>query len=452
MEIQCGDVYCKIVDGLSNLPAVAAIRSICRARPQGYQFMPKYKKGQWDGYISLMHGTKFPTGLLSLVLNSLNTHRIKYALIYNTSPDIEPCPISDCSLKGITLRDYQLDAINQLVSAKRGVAKMATNSGKTEVMAGIIHTLNYPKTLVLLHRKELLYQTAERFVMRLGIEIGMIGDGIWNPKYITVAMIQTLYNNMHDDLFKDTQLVMVDECHHSSSDSYMEVLEEIPGKYRYGFSGTPLKYDLLSDMKLMSFTGDVVVDVSNQYLIDEGFSAVPKVFTVSLPVPEGNNYGDLDYQTAYRLFVVENDVRNKKIAELAKASSEDGVVLILVNRIDHGKRIKKLVRSCQFVNGAKSTEERRIVLDNMRSGSGIYCATPIFDEGIDVPAVNTIIMAGSGRSHIKLLQRIGRGLRKKANNILTVYDFVDEYNNYLYEHYEARRDVYVQEGFEVIRI
>jgi superfamily II DNA or RNA helicase len=128
-------------------------------------------------------------------------------------------------------------------------------------------------------------------------------------------------------------------------------------------------------------------------------------------------------------------------------------VLILVNRIDHGKTLADLLPNSIFVSGSDEAEYRNSVLDRMRTDdSGIFIATPIYDEGIDVPAVDTIILAAGGKSHVKLLQRIGRGLRKKENkeNILTVHDFLDDTNMYLLEHSQERADTYASEKFETI--
>ena len=90
------------------------------------------------------------------------------------------------------------------------------------------------------------------------------------------------------------------------------------------------------------------------------------------------------------------------------------------------------------------------ILERMKSEPGVYIATPIFDEGIDVPAIDVVVLAGAGKSHIKLLQRIGRGLRKKEgeDNTLVIHDFIDDTNKYLFKHSKARVAVYKDEKFD----
>jgi hypothetical protein len=241
--------------------------------------------------------------------------------------------------------------------------------------------------------------------------------------------------------------IAVHNCHHISSNQMMDVLFSIPGSYRYGFSGTPLKYDVLSDMKLVAATGDILYETTNKFLIEAGYSAVPKV---RMHVVESDDLVDweMNYQDAYNTLIVNNHTRNTVIAKQASESS--GIVLILVNRIDHGKILHEMIPNSVFVSGSDSTEDRNFVIERMRDGeSGTYIATPIFDEGIDVPAVDTIILAAGGKSHVKLLQRVGRGLRKKdGDNTLIVHDFLDDTNSYLLEHSQERADTYARQKFE----
>lgn len=443
MEIIVGDIYSCLADPKKDAHALPIIRRVCSARPTGYQFMSRYKKGQWDGYISLMDSFRFPTGLLGNVIIALE--KAGYHIDISSKPcTINITPVTPGILNGITLRDYQIEAVSTLIAHERGVAKMATNSGKTEVMAAIIKSLGFPKTVVLLHRKELLHQTIRRFYKRLGMHCGGIGDGMYKPGHITVAMIQTLASHGLAD-FQDNVLLMVDECHHLSSNQMFDIINRLPGHFRFGFSGTPLKMDVLADMKLIAATGNVIYEVTNAKLIDEGYSATP---IVNLIVIENDNeeVWDMKYADAYSSQIVNNDTRNKRIAELAKSCT--GSMLILVSHIQHGIALNQCIPGSIFVNGNDATNYRVGILDDMKQKPGVYIASPIFDEGIDVPGVDTVIIACGGKSHVKLLQRIGRGLRQKSGrNILEIYDFIDDTNKYLLKHSDARINTYVGEGF-----
>jgi len=409
--------------------------------------MPRYRAGHWDGYISVMSGMNaFPTGLLDYVVAGL-VERGHIVEAPRSLPHVPSIPVHNTMLCGVTLRDYQMDAVMSLLANGRGVAKMATNAGKTEIMAAMLKVYD-AKAVVVVHRKELMYQTADRFERRLGVPVGMIGDGVCQPAIITVAMVQTLYSRPELlDAFYDNVVLMADECHTVSSDQMLSVLNKLPGPYRFGFSGTPLKYTELADMKLIGATGPVVVDVTNAELIDDGWSANPDI-ELHVVASVEDRLWSADYQTAYDEAIVHNDERNRIIATRAKALS-DKVVMILVTRIEHGALLQSAIPGSIFVNGSHPAELRQATLDQMRNGNvGVYIASPIFDEGVDVPGVNALILAGGGKSHIKLLQRIGRGMRKKpGDNRILIIDFIDDTNQYLLDHSDSRVEVYEKEGF-----
>ena len=140
------------------------------------------------------------------------------------------------------------------------------------------------------------------------------------------------------EFFQDNCVLIVDECHHVSSPQMLDVLDKLPGKFRFGFSGTPLKYDVLADMKLIGMTGDVVVDIPNEYLISRGFSATP---LVHFYVIESNDevLWKLDYQTAYKLCIVENDERNRIISKNGSPPPAIDKFLIPSSRISEKNRL-----------------------------------------------------------------------------------------------------------------
>lgn len=454
--IRVGNVYSSVIPASAKIKRL--VTSACAAKPAGYRFMPRFKAGFWDGNVSLAVGNSFPTGLLGLVCEAFRYKKIQYKLDWNGCNRTLNFTIQPDMLCGIELRDYQLDAMQTLLEAKRGIAKMATNAGKTEVFAGIIKANKIPQTIITVHRKELMYQTAERLKIRLGCTIGLYGDGIRDIQNITVCMIKTLYNdkNRVDVSFLSPEILIIDECHNTSSDTYMDVLRVIQAPQRYGFSGTPLKRDLLSDLKLIGMTGRVLVEITNHQLIEWGYSADPCVLMYEV---DGNEKDyNLPYQEAVDRCIVNSQERNELVCNLAAKGVQSGeTVLVFVNRIEHGYNLGNALRwreqglSAKFVNGGDNTEIRQNVLQDMAAGQpGVYIATNIFDEGVDVPGVDHLIMAAGGESPRQLLQRIGRGLRKKdGENALKVSDFIDYSNKHLNKHSMSRMGVYIEEGFSL---
>lgn len=433
--------------------ATSVIRSACMAKPQGYQFMPKFKSGMWDGFIHLCKGNKFPTGLVHLVTDRLVEagYEVAFALDHK-APEIDWDALTDYMFTPkMILRDYQLDAAKILMIHERGVAKMATNSGKTLVIAAIARMVQAP-VLILVTRKELLYQTENVLDVHLGEPIGLVGDGHMDFERVTVGMIQTLHRRLTDH--PDTRIyadllgcVIFDECHHVPSRTAQDVMNAIPAPLRFGFSGTPLSYDVLTDLTLMGATGPVRIEVTNEDLVASGISARPTVYMYKI---EDVDCQDAKYQEAYKDCIVDNPWRNEVIAEQV-IRRPNRSALILVERIQHGRTLQDLIPSSQFVNGSDAIEVRQQALDQLRAGDGaIVIATPIFDEGVDVPAVDLLVIAGGGKGHKKLLQRLGRGMRAKGgDNTLTVIDFADCTNKYLVNHSRARWAIYKAEGFDV---
>lgn len=428
------------------------------ARPQGYKYMPSYKYGSWDGYIRLCKGNKFPSGLLEQIIHHLEESGLECNIGINRERiwQNKDAPLwtllHSVMFDGITLRNYQVDATRDLIVNGSGIAWMATNSGKTEIIAAIAKILP-GRSLILTTKKDILYQTAERLGMRLGEKIGIIGDGSLSVERVTVGMIQTLCKKLNDKVelgrLQNMECVMFDECHHVAAKTSQQVMLAIPAPYRFGFSGTPLSYDTLTDLILIGATGPVVVEVTNQDLIQSGISATP---TVHMHTVGEEEYWEEDWQEAYGLGIVNYDARNDLIVQEIQENAGVRSVLILVERMEHGRILKSRLPFSVFVNGSDSVDDRKVALDSLRAGLGnIVIATPIFDEGVDVPAVDMIVLAGGGKGHKKLLQRIGRGMRKKEeDNRLIILDFVDQTNWHLMQHSMARAEIYEAEGFEII--
>lgn len=424
------------------------IRMSTQARPEGYQFMPKYKRGVWDGYINLSRGNTFPTGLLSLLQRSLPEEVDQSVVDQVQYPQYYASLMHPQMFQGIELRPYQINAAIELILSRRGIAHMATNSGKTEVISAMCKTL-LCDVLVLTTKLDLLEQTSQRLSQRLGEKIGRVGDGQVELQRVTVGMIQSLAKWSAQSLtsqFKEIGCVIFDECHHLPSATAQQVMLNLPAPMRFGMSGTPLHQTKLADLMLMAATGQVIVTVTNADLIESGVSAKPKIIMHVVKLEDDD---DLEWQDAYQTYIVANPERNRIIMEHARQAT--GVTLILVERIEHGQALAEQLHGSLFLHGSIPLEQRAQALAEMRTGQQrIVIATPIFDEGVDVPAIDTLILAGGGVSPIKLMQRLGRGMRQKhGENVLQVVDFADESNKYLFQHSIARAELYESEGFDV---
>jgi superfamily II DNA or RNA helicase len=125
-------------------------------------------------------------------------------------------------------------------------------------------------------------------------------------------------------------------------------------------------------------------------------------------------------------------------------------VLILIKKIDQGKKLEELIPNCYFLFGETEQKNRQDVVKRFESGEEfVLIASTIFDEGIDIKNVNHVVVAGGGSSFIKALQRVGRGTRvTEVKKEVDIYDFWDAINPTLLKHSRERSKIYKKYGFE----
>lgn len=435
---------------------VAQIKSLCSAYKPGHKYSKAFKTGMWDGKEYLIKKNVYiPTGLVGYVSRELklfdDSIRIKYVWKLGIKPNLK-LTIEEDLISGITLRDYQIACAEKLIAAGRGVAELATNAGKTAIFAAMIKKMNV-NSLVIVRSIDLLYQIADNLSEYVGTSVGIIGDGEQNiGDFVTVATIQTLHKRKKHlaTFLKKVELLVVDECHHLSSDTYMEVLFSIPCKHRYGFSGTPMSRTVLNDLKLIAHTGDIIYKVTNANLIEWGYSSQPIIHMHKVGARVKESWG-LNYQTAYDKYIVNNKQRNRLIANIC--TELNGVTLVVVTRVEHCHILASMIQNSVFATGNDDANTRKSLLHRMQNEEGnlVVIATNIFDEGVDVSNISNIVLAAGGKSRINLLQRIGRGLRlnSAAGNVIHVHDFIDAANRHLQNHTDSRTSVYIEQGFKV---
>ena len=625
--IQIGNILCKIKNLKSNY--AAELSKLLSVKVPNYWFSTKYQNGFWDGTqkFFLRPANTFPTGLLEIVLDFLVSECEVEPTLIDERTNVEEYLLKEVPMdykvtESKDSRDYQVDTINKVICKNiqgipfmRGVINIATNGGKTTIAEGIIKELlpALSRTdkvfLFVTHSKEIARQAKKSIEADLGVETGFIGDGIWDVKNVTIAIITTLYRRIKKDEFKtlsentigfvadeclsgnsqvllpnnkvmsikdicerddinevisynleknifetkkilrkmitpgteqfwkiwyedpithemkgltatrnhkiwtatrgyvrvdelttddiikinisnpepwDTHNVkickiskaigqipkykynlevednhnyiadsiLVSNCHHAQSTSWYEVFNTLPNaSIRLGLTGTVDKKNPVNEMRLYSCTGQILNKISNDYLIEKGFSAKPIciLFTVTSPELEKELY-----QNAYSLGIVESEERLSYITSICeKEVSENNVVLILVERIEHGELIQeeleKLDKRVFFTNGTLTSDRRQELLDDLKDNKiDVLISTAILDEGVDVSNINAVIYARGMKSTRKLLQGLGRGLRKKSDGSkLRFYDFIDDTNSTLLHHSLNRFEVLKAEKFTI---
>ncbi|MCB5366927.1 DEAD/DEAH box helicase family protein [Collinsella aerofaciens] len=260
------------------------------------------------------------------------------------------------------------------------------------------------------------------------------------------------------DFIESIKVIINDECHHAKSDTWFNCMSLCENaQYRVGLTGTVDKKDKMGWMRLQALFADVIVKVSNDYLINRGVSSKPIIRVI--PIREPRNLELINnYLEAYRLGIVENEERNNTIVKLVEAykKRKPGGVLISVREIEHGNRILEKLREkgydAEFIHGGSDSDHRENTLRRFSKGElKIMVASTIIDEGVDMKSIGCMILAAGGKSMRQQLQRIGRGLRLNGidGNSVMVFDFMDLTNRFLKNHSLERISIFKEEKFDV---
>ena len=447
----------------------------------------------WDGWITTVcyskkyckcsvkkDGMHFPSGLLSRAREFFRKNNIKCKIVDERGSI--PRSLELDFNNGMMLRGYQNEVVSKASKKARGIIKAATGSGKTCISCGLAKSIGRFPLTFFVTSKDLLYQAKEefeRFLLFDGckIEVGIIGDGKCDIRDINIATVQTAVRSLVSkrknskilvdttsiedevdvsdgdkervrELIKNTKVMICDEVQHWSSETCQIVSDNCSNAYyRFGISGTPYR-DHGDDILIDACFGKTISDINASFLIKKGFLVKPKICFVHT---SGSFKGN--YHQVYSEAIVNNDYRNNLIKNIAVNMIESGrQVLVLVKHIDHGKILEGLIPNSKFIHGSSSRATRKEHLDYMREGgSHVTISSIIFDEGIDVKPLDGLILAGSGKSSTRALQRIGRVIRKHDNKSdAFVVDFFDNVK-YLKNHSKKRRKMYLTEPeFEIV--
>lgn len=454
--------------------------------PNGKELLTSYK----DSYVSP------PAGMKKKMQVPATISRTKVRELLQSFPDGEP------EIKGLLEKlvdEYiYFDEVVSLEDAGEQptfdvcmpethsfIASSVVNHN-TEVACGVIQqllpTLPEGQQIVFLTgSKEIFTQSHKRISERLGMEVGKIGDGKWDIKPVTVAMIPSLsrylkvkptkkadpkkYKETRDKVMgflHSCHGFIADEVHHASSDSWYKLLMAMEqAHYRIGLTGTVAQDTTLSYMRLVGSTGRILIKISNDFLINEGHSAKPVIHLHTHPAKQFNS----PYDFARKEGIINCIERNKSIVKLALDKAKNGQQsLIIVSETEHGSTLEDVMQvlaykydltvdEIAFIHGDSPKSLRNTCLDKFAEGNiRILIATSIMDEGVDISGINCVFLAAGGKSTRQVLQRIGRGLRKKADGSgVEVHDFIDSHNEYLMNHTEVRIAVYRREKFDIVK-
>lgn len=417
----------------------------------------------WDGKVRFLRRARsgswyFPIGLLPKVLKLLQWYDVEI------TQDIQ---FAETSLEGgfawngPELRDYQFETLMKAIACRGGVVSLPTGSGKTMIALKLIHSIQRP-TIVLVHRKELFDQWAEQIKKYLGLVpvqytdaivgfVSPIDDNKEHPM-VVLAMIPTLAMASRNKnavaltiLEAKYDLLILDEAHHTPADTFYSVASKIDALYKYGFSATTEREDG-EDMKMDAALGPICVKMNAESLIEKGFLARPVFEFIEVPASgAGRTFAQI-----YKTGIVQNEGRNKAIAARVKQLVDEGrQVYVHVEHIAHGRILSQLLGIPFVYSKSKDRDE---TIGTFRKGFTRALVSTLLGEGVDIPTISAIVMAGGRKTEVGTIQKVGRALRPTAGvDTAVVVDFADR-GKWLGDHSLARYNAYCKVyGEDIVR-
>jgi superfamily II DNA or RNA helicase len=222
--------------------------------------------------------------------------------------------------------------------------------------------------------------------------------------------------------------------------------------WRFGFSGTPLARGDQKNILSVAVLGEVIYRVRAEDLIARGVLSRPRI--KFLPVRQ--TVLGIDWRVVYQAGVVDSTPRNRVVVGAAIAAAKP--CLLFVMDISHGRALEAMLRAAkqkvEFVWGEDSSVERLRAIIRLRNGDiDVLVTSSVFDTGVDIPELKSIVNAVGLKSGIKTLQRLGRGSRIADGKVdFEVIDIDDRGNTWLRDHSRWRRKAYESEGYEVVTL
>ena len=404
----------------------------------GARYLPSVRLGRWNGKVSYfsLGGSTF-INLLPEIIPILDRagYDIELEDIREYSTTFEFNQVSESTFshkvwpKGhpkvgepIVLRDYQIQIINDFLSNPQSLQEIATGAGKTIMTAALSYSIEkYGRSIVIVPNKSLVTQT-EADYKNLELDVGVyFGDRKEIGKTHTICTWQSLNNMLKKTKADEAEVpigeflegvicVMVDEVHQAKADALKELLTGVMSHIpiRWGLTGTIPKAKFEAQALFVSL-GPVINKLSASELQDQGVLAKCHVNIVQLQdkVEFSNYQSELKH-------LLEDKNRLDKIAGLIDKIKDSGNTLILIDRVNAGNEIVSRIPNSVFISGETKLTERKDEYDSVAISDGkvIVATYGVAAVGINIPRIFNLVLIEPGKSFVRVIQSIGRGIRK----------------------------------------
>ena len=446
--------------------------------------MPDYKIGNWDGKTRLFNNrnNELPVGLWEYLSDFIKPRNYTLEVEYDNqygAPDtkslVDPKEVYEFIQKlnlPFEVRDYQFDAICQALRSKRAILLSPTGSGKSLIIYVLMmwYLEHYNKRVLIVVPTTSLVQQMFSDFDNYGLEAAEVCHRIYSgmpknniPQRVFISTWQSIYK-LPSTWFEQFGCIFGDEVHNFKAKSLSGLMNKSrEAEYRIGTTGT-LDGTQTHKLVLEGLFGRVYKVTTTRKLMDEDTLADLKINILALKYPDEVskdivNSKDYHYEIDY---IVGNIKRNRLIQNLAL--DQDGNTLVLFQFVEkHGKILYDLIkekaherRKVFFVSGevdAEVREEIRGIVEKQKNAI-IVASLGTFSTGVNIRNLHNIIFASPSKSQVKVLQSIGRGLRKSEDGRTTVlFDLMDDMHyrqkkNYTLIHAIERMKIYRKEQFD----
>jgi len=453
-----------------------------------YQHMPAYKNRVWDGKIRLFNNRtqELYAGLYDQLLEFASAEGRGYEIVDQDSEDygspvlnssghsLGQAPSMDLPVEP---RDYQIDAVNHGLDKKRALLISPTASGKSLIIYMLIRWFLHnrdSRALILVPTTSLVQQMLGDFTDYSASDTQFDPDTMCHTisagkdkqppddARVVISTWQSVYK-MPKEYFGQFGCVIGDEAHNFKAKSLTSILTKMTeAEFRFGTTGT-LDDTMTHRLVLEGLFGPAKFVTTTRELMDQGNLATLEINVLLAKYPESVRKGlkDAKYQSEIE-HIVKYEPRNRFISNLALDLTGNTLILFqFVNK--HGKVLDAMIRERApesrkvfFVSGETDADTREDVrrITESESDAIIVASVGVFSTGINIKNMHNIIFASPSKSQIRVLQSIGRGLRKADDGRDTrLFDIADDLHwgkrkNYALKHSGERIRIYSKEKFK----
>ena len=440
------------IEGLDLATRRACVNAVKYFLPHA-RYSPAYRLGRWDGTQSFCTlGGRTYLNLLDKILPVLVEEGYEFEITdCRAAHSFEFDQIDEDYLshlswpsghraagQPIVLRDYQVQAVNECINNLQGISVAPTSAGKTIITASLsMLAEKYGRTIVIVPNKNLVQQTEEDY-RNIGLDVGVLyGDRKEYNRTHTICTWQSLMvlDKKSKDALDDEQLtvfldnlvaVICDEVHSIKNMNVLHNLltttfANIP--IRWGLTGT-IPEEEYNQVSLFSAIGPIIGKLTAKELQEQGHLAQCHVNV--LHTQDSVVYND--YQSELK-YLVTDRARLKWMAGKIKDIAETGNTLVLIDRIETGEILNELIAESTFISGQmKSTKRKEAYKDINLADNAIMIATyGTTSTGISINRIFNLVLVEPGKSFVRVIQSIGRGLRKADDkDAVEIYDIASK--------------------------